>query len=664
MRDFAAKFRAQIDAVSVWTSLQIILLFVGIVVAKYLAVCKTFEGDPFSTQVMNLFYALPWDFLTLGLLLFAAGGLSLMRQPRRWIRILILLCGYGLFALFLAITFVNEEFYASFGSPLKYHLVALAPAVGSELLRSGVSRNLAAIAGPLSMIALSLLMSPYLCARIDSAAIPRWRRGIFCAAAVATVAGIGLYLKPPANMRAAALRDLTLVAVFKPEASARSALLAPASPTEVKMLADLCDAENKDGAAAFSLLEKKKYNIVIWVWESVGLRYLKSYHPLGVARTPNLDRLTAAGSVNFDHCHCESPLTVQTGWSLVTGKSPPARPIIFTNGKVLPEHASYLPALLKANGYQTAHLNSSHLSVWNMQRFFGESGFDLLEDSDGIPAIEKQNYDQHDWGVDDRFLVSRFGQWLDAVPKSSPFFGMLWNIETHHPYIWHGMSSADGKAGDLDSYIHCIEYSDALLGQAYDELTKRGLAENTIFIIIGDHGEGMGRPPRSYERGHSMLVFEDSIHIPLFFINPAFKRMHTAALQCSPVDLYSTLLALTQSTAGESDGHSLMGSVPGQPHFSRSIVWWPVSVRAGPYKLVLGSPEQLPELYNVESDPRETTDIAASHVDITNVLTAAVLRMSADRYKNDPSFEFGFSLAQPSSPNPVSKRPPVSELLK
>ena len=664
MRDFIAKFGGQAEHLLVWTSLHVFLLFVATLVAKYLAVCKTFGSDARASLPLQFLLALPWDLLTIGAL-FAAAAASFLPSPGPVIRRVVLLCGYLFFALLFFITFANEEFYASFGSPLKYHLVALAPAVGTELLRSGIWRNLAGVVGPLVLLVLSVAAMPYLCARLASPGITRARRVVSVAAVLALAGGAGLALKQPENMRAAALRELTLAALLKGESKGRDDI-PPPSPMELKTLADLTGGVNADGERAFSMLEKKKYNIVIWVWESVGMRYLKSYHALGQARTPNLDRLTAAGSVNFSNCHCECPLTVQTSWSIVAGTSPPARPIIFTNGKSLPQHAQYLPSVLKANDYQSAHFNSSHLSIWGMDRFMNDSGFDVLEDCDHISAERKNNYKQYDWGIDDRFLVDSLSSWLDAKPKSKPFFAMLWNIETHHPYTWRTMVSELDRASDAERYVRGIEYSDTLLGQAYDALVQRGLAENTIFIVVGDHGEGMGRTPRPYERGHSMLVFEDSVHVPLVFINPAFKQMHTVTAQCSPVDLYPTLLDLTESAPAQgSDGSSLTRPCPPRLLYSRSIVWWPVSIRAGPHKLVLGSPEQLPELYNVDDDPSEANDIASSQVDTANVLMAALLRMSADRYKHDPSFEFGFSLAQPASANPsASKRPPVSELLK
>ncbi len=49
-----------------------------------------------------------------------------------------------------------------------------------------------------------------------------------------------------------------------------------------------------------------------------------------------------------------------------------------------------------------------------------------------------------------------------------------------------------------------------------------------------------------------------------------------------------------------------------------------------------GSPEQLPELYNVDADPSEASDIASSHVDTAIVLMAALLRMSADATSTNP----------------------------
>ena len=527
------------------------------------------------------------------------------------------------------------------------------PALPSLLRRAALLLALAVASGPL----LFHLIRPYANRR-------HWAQW----SPVLLLLGTGALLAaaPARGFRESALRDMNVFKMFIPEQAIQHAELAPPTELERNMLKGLCGPDQMDGMQTFGKLPKKKYNVVVWFWESVGLRYLKSQHPLGECRTPRLDLMIQNGALRFSQCYVECPFTAQSGWALLTGISPPARPVVFTYAENLPRYGPLLGAEFKRLGYHTSHFNCSHTQIGRVDKILAAAGFDVFEDCENLPNLGR--YAQQEWGVEDAAIVERLGQWLDGLPAQAPFMSLLWNIDTHYPYKWPNMPADLQSGGELARYQACIEHSDAALGKLHDLLASRKLLDDTIIVIVGDHGEGMGRPPRPYERGHSMMVFEDSIHVPLLFLHPGFKGEESREIGAPSTitDIFPTLMDVVGGPAPVGiDGRSLAKPRASGPFLSRSIIWWPASIRAGRFKLVMDRAEGSPELYDLHSDPREAVNVIDRHVDIANTLISTVIRATAQRLKTDPSFDFGFSFAPELNPDFAKgkARPTISDLI-
>jgi arylsulfatase A-like enzyme len=156
-------------------------------------------------------------------------------------------------------------------------------------------------------------------------------------------------------------------------------------------------------------------------------------------------------------------------------------------------------------------------------------------------------------------------------------------------------------------------------------LKDRGLADRTIVIVAGDHGEGLGEHG---EETHGFFVYESSMHVPLIirapFSNTAGRRV---AQPVRTVDILPTVLDLLQvpvpdSLAGVSLAPLLAGARE-MPNVSTSNVsidgygeaMYPLhhygwseltATRSDRYKLI-DAPR--PELYDLERDPHEQTNI-------------------------------------------------------
>ena len=185
-------------------------------------------------------------------------------------------------------------------------------------------------------------------------------------------------------------------------------------------------------------------------------------------------------------------------------------------------------------------------------------------------------------------------------------------------------------------YAACVSYVDAQVGRVLDELDRLGLRDNTIVILWGDHGWHIGE---NHIWGKA-TNFELSTRAPLIVSDPRMKAPggKTKAL-VEFVDIYPTLcqlasLPLPDHLEGTSFAPLLNDSqrprktaafsqYPSRSHMGRSI-------RTDRYRMTrwtqTNNPKRLGglELYDLDSDPQENTNIAGSpkNANLVRQLTA------------------------------------------
>lgn len=186
----------------------------------------------------------------------------------------------------------------------------------------------------------------------------------------------------------------------------------------------------------------------------------------------------------------------------------------------------------------------------------------------------------------------------------------------------------------IHGYHAAMSYMDAQLGRVLDELDKSGLAKNTIIVLWGDHGWHLG--------DHGMWCkhtnYEQAAHIPLLVIAPGVTpaASQTSAMVES-VDIYPTLCELAGLTAPAGlDGRSFAATLrdPAAPTKDHILHVFPRSeglgraIRTPRYRLVeWKKPGAAPdtaefELYDYQSDPGETKNLATDNPEIIAQLRA------------------------------------------
>lgn len=128
----------------------------------------------------------------------------------------------------------------------------------------------------------------------------------------------------------------------------------------------------------------------------------------------------------------------------------------------------------------------------------------------------------------------------------------------------HNMMLADDKAKELiHGYYAAISFMDAQLGLVIDALEKKGLAEQTIIILWGDHGWHLG--DHGLWNKHSN--FEQATHVPLLIIDPSLKKQAKTVNQ--PVEFLGIYPSLCEMTGIDKpkqlDGSSFFNLMQGKP---------------------------------------------------------------------------------------------------
>ena len=118
------------------------------------------------------------------------------------------------------------------------------------------------------------------------------------------------------------------------------------------------------------------------------------------------------------------------------------------------------------------------------QSIIQHRGFQTLEDAGDIGGNHQSSF-----GVDEPATVARMLAWIDALPHGQKFFLDYLPIAGHHPYATPAGGPFSGP-NDIDQYRNALHYGDESLGALMRGLRERGLEDNTLWIVYGDHGEG------------------------------------------------------------------------------------------------------------------------------------------------------------------------------
>ena len=257
-----------------------------------------------------------------------------------------------------------------------------------------------------------------------------------------------------------------------------------------------------------------------------------------------------------------------------------------------------LPGVLADHGYRTAFIHSGQLEFGRQGQFLRSRGF-------GKIVADRQDYDS----PRDQELLLATVNWIKADPLR-PFFLAIWTQDTHHPYL--SASHHDYGVGNdyLNRYLNAVHDTDALVGQLYSVLKKMNLADDTLLVVTGDHGEAFGEHGRTL---HFSSVYDVELRIPLLIVNERlFPHQSTISSLGSQIDIAPTLLDLLGLPVPKQwQGYSMFDKNRPARVYLFSPFGFTLGLVDGDLKYIHQFGLDRTELYDLRKDPNETNDISS-----------------------------------------------------
>ena len=443
-------------------------------------------------------------------------------------------------------------------------------------------------------------------------------------------------------------------------------------------------------------------NVILIVTDDQGYGDLGSYgHP--TLRTPNLDRMAAEGQrwTSF----YTAPVCTPSRSQLMTGRlavrTGLAGGVLFpdSTGGLQPEEIT-IAEMLKARGYATAAVGKWHLGVLpqylptsqGFESYFGIPYSNDMDQTEGLPQAERfRRYMDakieffnvplmRDGSIVERpaqqtTLTKRYtdeGIAFIRAHQRQPFFLYLAHNFPHMPLF--RSKEFEGKS-QRGLYGDAVEEIDWNVGRILSTLKELQLDNDTLVVFMSDNGpwapyleQGGSAGPL---RGAKGSTWEGGVRVPAIFRWSGTIAPAVVTGIGSELDLMPTLASLAGARTPSDrvlDGYDLSATLRrGSPSPRQTLFYYASSgagvlsaVRRGPYKAHFVIPggaasggaaplgPSAPQLYNLDQDPSEKYDLAASHPE----LIAELRKLADDQQKTVPAVRNQIATRTAKAPQP------------
>ncbi len=223
------------------------------------------------------------------------------------------------------------------------------------------------------------------------------------------------------------------------------------------------------------LLNKEKPNVVIILLESFAAHTIEALG--GQPVTPNFNNLVPEG-ILFSNLYAAANRSDKGLVATLTGYQVlPSYSIIRFPDKT--QSLPFLPKILKDHGYQDlSYMYGGDIKFKNMNSFVTQAGFEEIISIDDFP----NEFQGEKWGVHDQYTFNRLFE--EMKESNEPYFKFFFTLSSHEPF------DVPMERVYENDYHNSIHYTDKCLGEFFEKVKAEGLWDNTLFILIADHGVG------------------------------------------------------------------------------------------------------------------------------------------------------------------------------
>ena len=410
-----------------------------------------------------------------------------------------------------------------------------------------------------------------------------------------------------------------------------------------------------------------------------------SYVGNDLAHTPEMDELAKEGTF-FWNAMVTTPICAASRASLLTGLYERTHRFNFQTGNIREEYMSQsYPKLLKDAGYQTAfygkygirydgqdilfneyeiydrnnafkdrrgyYYKSLRGDTVHLTRYTGQQALDYIEKANSEqPFCLALNFSAphaHDPAEDQYYWQNEMNEWLQGVTVPEANLGGDDYFEAQPDFVKAGFNrlrwtwrydTPEKYQHSVKGYHRMIAGIDLEIGKIRQKLTQKGLAENTVIILMGDNGYFLGER----QLAGKWLMYDNSVRVPLIVFDPRTKGQEDSRELALNVDVPSTIIDLAGIPSPDTwQGKSLLPIIQKKTKsLSRDTaliehIWEfdkiqpSEGVRTKEWKYFRYiNDKSVEELYHLTDDPLETTNLAS---DINHRETLQALREKCDQ---------------------------------
>ncbi len=269
-----------------------------------------------------------------------------------------------------------------------------------------------------------------------------------------------------------------------------------------------------------TLLTTQRPNILIVLMESFGSKFIAE---MGGIRdvAPNFSRLIPEG-IFWENFYANSFRTDRGTVSAYSGwVSYPTASLMR-----LPAKVGTLPSIahsLQGVGYTTDYLYGGDIKIMGKQGYLVATGYETLT-SDVDFSISEANDSK--WGVNDSVAARRVFEMLRQKPADTPWHMSFQTLSSHEPFEvpYHRLS---------DKTLNAFAFTDHCIGMLVDSLRTLPSWDNTLIILMPDHGY-------LYELTYESPEF---FHCPMLWLGGAVRSPRRISSLMNQSDLAATLLS-------------------------------------------------------------------------------------------------------------------------
>ncbi len=346
----------------------------------------------------------------------------------------------------------------------------------------------------------------------------------------------------------------------------------------------------------------------------------------------------------------------------------------------LDPEAPSLPRAMKRAGYATAHFGKWHMGGGRdvddapLPHAYGFDESLVSFEGLGDRLLQKDHFLSEASAELEQGEIQWVKKWektgiyvdcaLDFMERhqNNPFYLHLWPNDVHDPFQpkpeWREEFSEYDNHHYQRDFLAVLDHLDRQVGRVLDKLEELGLEEDTMVVFTSDNGptdwsyyyEEYFWPPGSADpfRGRKWSLYEGGIREPFMIRWPG--NIEAGAVNdrtiVHAVDLFPSLCSIAGVDPPDVsfDGEDLSDVLLGNTHRQRenSVMWEygrtdqhlqpgnprvrspNLSIRDGKWKLLVNEDGSAVELYNLEKDLAETTNVKDDNPEITKRLARKV----------------------------------------